>query len=40
MDLNGEVALYELISAIRNRLGCGVLLISHDLHRSWRVPTG
>lgn len=32
VDLNGEVALYELISAIRNRLGCGVLLISHDLH--------
>lgn len=32
VDFTGEVALYELIGEIRNRLGCGVLLISHDLH--------
>lgn len=32
VDFNGEVALYQLISAIRARLGCGVLLVSHDLH--------
>jgi zinc transport system ATP-binding protein len=32
VDFGGEVALYELIGAIRNRTGCGVLLISHDLH--------
>ena len=32
VDFNGEIALYELIGAIRNRTGCGVLLISHDLH--------
>ncbi|MEX0954855.1 MAG: metal ABC transporter ATP-binding protein [Rhizobiaceae bacterium] len=32
VDFGGEVALYELIGAIRDRTGCGVLLISHDLH--------
>lgn len=32
VDFNGEVALYELISEIRRRIGCGILLISHDLH--------
>ena len=32
VDYNGEIALYKLIEDIRNRLNCGVLLISHDLH--------
>lgn len=32
VDYSGEIALYELISEIRRRQGCGVLLISHDLH--------
>jgi zinc transport system ATP-binding protein len=32
VDFGGEVALYELIGAIRDRTGCGVLMISHDLH--------
>ena len=32
VDFSGEIALYELIGSIRDRLGCGVLLISHDLH--------
>jgi len=32
VDFSGEIALYELISEIRDRIGCGVLLISHDLH--------
>ena len=32
VDFAGEVALYELIQTIRERYGCGVLLISHDLH--------
>jgi zinc transport system ATP-binding protein len=32
VDYSGEIALYELITSIRNRTGCGVLLISHDLH--------
>jgi zinc transport system ATP-binding protein len=32
VDFTGELALYDLIKRIRNELGCGVLLISHDLH--------
>jgi zinc transport system ATP-binding protein len=32
VDFAGEAALYELISSIRARRGCGVLMISHDLH--------
>ncbi len=32
VDFAGEAALYELISKIRDKFGCAVLLISHDLH--------
>ncbi len=32
VDFTGEIALYDLIKSIRNRTGCGILLISHDLH--------
>ncbi|WP_275783159.1 ATP-binding cassette domain-containing protein [Pararhizobium gei] len=32
VDFSGEIALYDLIKAIRNRTGCGILMISHDLH--------
>jgi zinc transport system ATP-binding protein len=32
VDFSGEIALYELISNIRTSLGCGILMISHDLH--------
>jgi len=32
VDFAGEIALYELIGAIRDKTGCGILLISHDLH--------
>lgn len=32
VDFTGEIALYELIGEIRARTGCGILLISHDLH--------
>ncbi|MCO6391716.1 ATP-binding cassette domain-containing protein [Aliihoeflea aestuarii] len=32
VDFSGEVALYDLIGKIRNDTGCGILLISHDLH--------
>jgi len=32
VDFAGQVKLYELIEAIRRRRGCGVLMISHDLH--------
>ena len=31
-DFTGEIELYNLIADIRKKLGCGVLLISHDLH--------
>jgi zinc transport system ATP-binding protein len=32
VDFTGEVALYDLIKRIRDDTGCGILLISHDLH--------
>jgi zinc transport system ATP-binding protein len=32
VDAGGEIALYDLITEIRARTGCGILLISHDLH--------
>ncbi len=32
VDFTGEQALYRLIERIRTRYGCGILLISHDLH--------
>ncbi len=31
IDFAGAAKLYELIAAIRERRGCGILLISHDL---------
>jgi zinc transport system ATP-binding protein len=32
VDLKGQDQLYKLISEIRDELGCGVLMVSHDLH--------
>jgi zinc transport system ATP-binding protein len=32
VDFAGEVALYDLIRQIRDDTGCGILMISHDLH--------
>ena len=32
VDFNGELKLYELISTIRKSRGCGILMVSHDLH--------
>jgi zinc transport system ATP-binding protein len=32
VDVSGQAALYDLIRAIRDRRGCGVLLVSHHLH--------
>jgi zinc transport system ATP-binding protein len=32
VDFAGEIALYELIKGLRDKLGCGILMISHDLH--------
>jgi zinc transport system ATP-binding protein len=32
VDFQGEIALYDLIASIRRTSGCGILMISHDLH--------
>lgn len=32
VDFLGEARMYELISEIRRRHGCGILMVSHDLH--------
>ena len=32
VDVAGEAALYHLIAQLRDETGCGVLLVSHDLH--------
>jgi zinc transport system ATP-binding protein len=32
VDVAGQADLYALINTIRDRHGCGVLMISHDLH--------
>ena len=32
VDLIGQAELYRLIKTIRDRRGCGVLLVSHNLH--------
>lgn len=32
VDINGQQQLYQLIAEIRTELGCGVLMVSHDLH--------
>ena len=32
VDFSGQVAMHQLIGRLRDRRGCGVLVISHDLH--------
>ena len=32
VDVAGQEALYQLIHQLRTRLGCGILMVSHDLH--------
>lgn len=32
IDINGQVALYQLLVDIRASLGCSILMVSHDLH--------
>ena len=32
VDVTGQADLYDLIAQLRDELGCGVLMISHDLH--------
>jgi len=32
VDFMGEARMYELIAGVRRRHGCGILMVSHDLH--------
>ncbi len=32
IDINGQAILYRLIMSVRDKLQCGILMISHDLH--------
>jgi zinc transport system ATP-binding protein len=32
VDVGGQIALYDLVDGIRKARGCGVLMVSHDLH--------
>jgi len=32
VDVAGQAELYRLITRLRDRHGCGVLMVSHDLH--------
>tara|TARA_B100000315_G_scaffold252467_1_gene289340 strand:- start:963 stop:1763 length:801 start_codon:yes stop_codon:yes gene_type:complete len=32
VDINGQTELYELIGALKDKRGCSVLMVSHDLH--------
>ncbi|WP_058911359.1 zinc ABC transporter ATP-binding protein ZnuC [Entomohabitans teleogrylli] len=32
VDVNGQLALYDLIDQLRHELQCAVLMVSHDLH--------
>jgi zinc transport system ATP-binding protein len=32
VDVNGQAEIYNLITRIRDKRGCGILMVSHDLH--------
>lgn len=32
VDLNGQYELYDLITGLRGKRGCGILMVSHELH--------
>jgi zinc transport system ATP-binding protein len=32
VDIGGQLSLFQLIERVRTRRGCGVILVSHDLH--------
>ncbi len=32
VDFSGQIELFRLIGSLRDRRGCGILLVSHDLH--------
>lgn len=38
VDVNGQVALYDLIDQLRRELDCAVLMVSHDLHLVMAKP--
>jgi len=40
VDLGGQEELFALITGIRDERGCGVLMVSHDLHLVMAPPTG
>lgn len=37
VDVKGQLELYNLIGQLRERYGCGVLMVSHDLHLVMRA---
>ncbi len=37
VDVNGQLELYQLIGRLRERYGCAVLMVSHDLHLVMRA---
>lgn len=37
VDVAGQAELYQLITELRDELGCGVLMVSHDLHLVMRA---
>ena len=32
VDISGQIQMYQLIDELRGSLGCGILMVSHDLH--------
>lgn len=32
VDISGQITMYNLIDQIRYTIGCGILMVSHDLH--------
>lgn len=39
LDVHGQAALYDLIGELSRNTGCGVLVVSHDLHIVMRQTT-
>lgn len=37
VDFQGQIDMFELIEQLRTRRGCGVLVVSHDLHMVMRT---
>ncbi len=37
VDFQGQIDMFELIEQLRTRRGCGVLVVSHDLHMVMRA---